>query len=92
MGTQFAHAQTPSAHIDVATAERPRILAEAPSALAAPIHPLTSIPAPHGSPHDLFSEIAPERTIIDPHSSARIFRAHAEALRNCSTAIACPIS
>jgi hypothetical protein len=89
VGTQLAHAQAPSAHIDVANAERPRILAEAPAALAAPIHPLTAIPAPHGSPHDFFSELAPERTIIDPHSSSRIFRAHAEALRNCSTAIAC---
>jgi len=89
VGTQLAHAQAPSARIDVANAERPRILAEAPSALAAPIHPLTSIPSPHGTPHDLFSELAPERTIIDPHSSARIFRAHAEALRNGSTTIAC---
>jgi hypothetical protein len=86
---QLTRAQAPSARINVADVERPRILAEAPSALAAPIQPLTAIPAPHGSPHDFFSELAPERTIIDPHTSIRVFRAHTQALRNCSTTIAC---
>jgi hypothetical protein len=87
--TPLLHSQTPTARIDVASVERPRILAEAPSALAAPITPLTSIPAPHGTPHDFVSETTFERSIIDPHSSTKLFRAHADALRNTSATIAC---
>lgn len=87
--SRLARAQTSSAFLDVAAAERPRILGEAPSALATPVQPLTSLPAPHGAPHDFVSEIAPERTITEAHSSARLFRAHADALRNTSNVVAC---
>jgi hypothetical protein len=82
-------AQTISARIDVASVERPRILAAAPAALSAPIAPLTSTPSPHGSLNDFFSEITFERSIIDPHSAPHLFRAHAIALRNASNTIAC---
>jgi hypothetical protein len=81
--------QTSSARIDVAAAERPRILSSAPAALTAPIQPLTSIPSPAGALHDFFSELVPERSIVDPHSSAKLFRAHAIALRFCSATVAC---
>jgi hypothetical protein len=80
---------TPVARIDVAAAVRPRVMSEAPAALTAPITPLTTIPAPHGTPHDFVSETTYERSIIDPHASAKLFRAHADALRNTSAAIAC---
>ena len=42
--TRVLPAQNPTARINVAEAERPRILAEAPHALAAPITPLTAAP------------------------------------------------
>lgn len=87
--TRALRGQTISARIDVATVERPRILAQAPAALIAPITPLTSIPAPHGATGDFVSEITYERTILDPHSTSKLFRAHAIALRSCSNNIAC---
>lgn len=79
----------PTARINVADAERPRILAEAPQALAAPVTPLTSIPAPHAPANTFVSEIEPERGISDPRTNAKLFRAHAVALRNTSVNIAC---
>ncbi|HEY4008633.1 MAG TPA: alginate lyase family protein [Acidobacteriaceae bacterium] len=79
---------TPSARIDVAAAERPRILAEAPHVLAAPIAPLTATPVPNAPPGTFVSEIEPERSVSDPHSSTKLFRAHAIALRNTSASIA----
>ncbi|HSU19047.1 MAG TPA: alginate lyase family protein [Acidobacteriaceae bacterium] len=80
--------QVPSARINVAEAVRPRVLAEAPHALSAPVTPLTTMPAPHGKPDDFFSEIAPERGVADPHTNPKLFRAHAVALRNTSVNIA----
>jgi hypothetical protein len=86
---QTLPAQTPSARINVADAERPRILAEAPRALAAPITPITTTPATHAPPNTFYSETEPERGVSDPHTSAKLFRAHAVALRNTSATIAC---
>jgi hypothetical protein len=82
-------AQTPTARINVAEAERPRILAEAPHALAAPITPITTTPAPHAPSNTFVSEIEPERGVSDPRANAKLFRAHAIALRNTSVNIAC---
>src|SRR5579875_2594997 len=81
------YAQNPSARINVAEAERPRILAEAPHALTAPITALT--PTPHAPANTFYSEIEPERGVSDPHTNSRLFRAHAIALRNTSATIAC---
>jgi hypothetical protein len=89
LGARAFHAQVPTARINIAEAERPRILAETPHALAAPITPLTTIAAPHGKPGDFVSEIAPERGVADPHDNTKLFRAHAAALRNTSANIAC---
>ncbi len=86
---QALPAQTPTARIDVAAAERPRILAEAPHALAAPITPLTATPAPHVDANTFVSDIEPERAVSDPHTTSKLFRAQAIALRNASTTIAC---
>ncbi|HTV08773.1 MAG TPA: alginate lyase family protein [Candidatus Aquilonibacter sp.] len=79
----------PTARINVADAERPRILSEAPHALAAPVTPITSSPAPHAPANTFVSEIEPERGVSDPHASAKLFRTHAVALRNTSVNIAC---
>lgn len=87
---QLLPAQTPTARINVAEAERPRVLAEAPHALAAPITPLTAIPAPHSAESNTFvSEIEPERGVSDPHTNTKLFRAHTTALRETSANIAC---
>jgi hypothetical protein len=80
-------AQNPTARINVADAERPRVLAEAPHALAAPITPITT--APKGPPNTFVSEVEPERGVSDPHTSSKLFRAHAVALRNFSVNVAC---
>jgi hypothetical protein len=80
---------TPTARINVAEAERPRILSEAPQALAAPITPITSTPAPHTPANTFVSEIEPERGVSDPRATSKPFRAHAIALRNTSVNIAC---
>ncbi len=82
-------AQAPTARINVADAERPRILAEAPHALAAPITTITSTAAPHAPPNTFYSEIEPERGLSDPHNTTKLFRAHAIALRNTSARISC---
>lgn len=79
----------PTARINVAEAERPRILAEAPHALAASITPVTSTPAPHAPANTFVSEIEPERGVSDPRTSSKLFRAHTVALRNTSVNIAC---
>ena len=80
-------AQNPTARINVAEAERPRILAEVPRALAAPI---TTITAAAKAPANTFvSEVEPERGVSDPHTSSKLFRAHAIALRNTSNNVAC---
>jgi hypothetical protein len=86
---QALPAQTPSARINVADAERTRVLAEAPHALAAPVSPLTETPAPHVDANTFVSDIEPERGVSDPRSSNKLFRAHATALRNASATIAC---
>lgn len=79
----------PTARIDVAQAERPRILAEAPHALEAPIVPITATPGGHASPNTFVSETEPERGVTDPHTNTKLFRAQATALRNTSMNIAC---
>jgi hypothetical protein len=89
LATRALHAQNPTARIDVAAAERPRILAEAPHALAARITTISSTPAPHAPPNTFYSEIEPERGVSDPHTNPKLFRAHAIALRNASATIAC---
>jgi hypothetical protein len=88
--SQLLSAQnTPTARINVAEAERPRILSEAPHALATPITPITSTPAPHAPANTFVSEIEPERGVSDPHTNSKLFRAHAIALRHTSATIAC---
>jgi hypothetical protein len=82
-------AQNPTARINVADSERPRILAEAPRALAAPITPLTTATVPHAPPNTFVSEVEPERGVSDPHTSSKLFRSHATALRNTSANVAC---
>ncbi|HEX4154904.1 MAG TPA: alginate lyase family protein [Acidobacteriaceae bacterium] len=89
LGARLVRAQAPSALINVANAERSRIFAQAPAALDEPVRPLTALSAPRGNAHEFVSEIPPERSIIDPHTSVPVFRAHATALRTCSTTIAC---
>src|SRR6201996_1846720 len=81
-------AQNPTARINVADAERPRILAEAPHALAAPITPLTTVPEANAPANTFVSEVEPERGVADPHTSSKLFRAHAVALRNFSVNVA----
>lgn len=85
--TRSLPAQNPTARINVADAERPRILAEAPRALAAAITTITA--APHTPPNTFVSEVEPERGVSDPHTSNKLFRAHAVALRNTSVDVAC---
>jgi hypothetical protein len=87
--TRIVRAQTPTARINVAEAERPRILAEAPHALAAPVTTITSTPAPRAPANTFVSEIEPERGVSDPRTNSKLFRAHAVALRNTSVNIAC---
>lgn len=89
LATHALPAQTPTARIDVAVAERPRILAEAPHALTAPITTITSAPAPHLPANTFYSQIEPERGVSDPRSNHKLFRAHAIALRNASATVAC---
>lgn len=89
LSARLLPAQAATARINVADAVRTRVLADVPHALTAPITPLTTLPAPHGKPGDFVSEIAPERGVADPHDNAKLFRAHANALRNTSAAIAC---
>jgi hypothetical protein len=79
----------PTARINVAEAERPRILSEAPQALVAPITPISGIPTSHAPANTFVSEIEPERSVSDPRTSSKLFRAHAVALRNTSVNIAC---
>ena len=80
-------AQNPTARINVADAERSRVLAESPRALAAPITPL--IPAANAPANTFVSEVEPERGVADPHTSNKLFRANAIALRNTSANVAC---
>src|SRR6185437_29741 len=87
LGSRVLPAQNPTARINVADAERPRVLAEAPHALAAPITTITA--APKGSPNTFVSEVEPERGVSDPHTNSKLFRAHAIALRNFSNNVAC---
>lgn len=89
LGSHLLPAQNPAARINVADAERSRILAEAPHALAAPVTPLTAAPG-HDAPANTFvSETEPERGVSDPHTSSKLFRGHANALRNTSANVAC---
>jgi len=67
--------------------ERPRILAAAASALTQPIVPITTIPSPHATPHDFYSELTPDPNPAAPKPHAA-FRDHATALRNASSSIA----
>jgi hypothetical protein len=82
-------AQSPTARINVADAERSRILAEAPQALAAPVVTITTTSPPNTSANTFVSEVEPERGVSDPHTSSKLFRAHAVALRNFSANVAC---
>ena len=76
-------AQTPSlAHISVATLEHDRILAEAKSAIAAPIISVAAQPVPNLLKNQFFSELDPD----EPQNKA--FRTHARALRDLSAAVA----
>ena len=80
-------AQTPSlAHISVAQLEHDRVLAEAKTALTAPIVPVTATRSPQGSPDLFFSELEPD--IPTDTSASTPFRAHARALRNVSATVA----
>jgi hypothetical protein len=89
LSTQLLPAQSPTARINVADAERPRILAEAPQALAAPVVTITTTSPPNTSANTFVSEVEPERGVSDPHTSSKLFRAHAVALRNFSANVAC---
>jgi hypothetical protein len=89
LSSRVLPAQHPTARIDVADAERPRILAEAPQALAAPIITITATGTPHTPANTFVSEVEPERGVSDPHTSSKLFRAHAIALRNFSVTVAC---
>ena len=46
-------------------------------------------PAPHAPANTFVSEVEPERGVSDPHTSNKLFRAHAVALRNTSVNVAC---
>ena len=87
-GASRVRSQSPSlAHINVATLEHDRVLAEASTALAAPIAPITATVPPGGKPHEFRSESEPV-----PGSSGSVtppFRAHARALREMSATVAC---
>jgi hypothetical protein len=82
-------AQNPTARINVADAERPRVLAEAARALDAPVITITAATMPHAPANTFVSEVEPERGVSDPHTSSKLFRAHAIALRNTSATVAC---
>jgi hypothetical protein len=89
-GAHGLSGQVATARINVAEAERSRILAEAPLALAAPATPLGSTAPPHGTRNDFVSELQQERSLSDPKGSvAVLFRTHATVLRNTSAAVAC---
>ena len=89
VATRALSAQNPTARINVADAERPRILAEVPHALAAPVVTITSVPGPHAPANTFASEVEPERGVSDPHTNSKLFRAHVIALRNTSVNVAC---
>jgi hypothetical protein len=82
-------AQNPTARINVADAERTRVLAEVPRALAAPVTTITATAAPQAPANTFVSEVEPERGVSDPHTSSKLFRAHAVALRDTSNNVAC---
>jgi len=71
-----------STHPDVAALDHDRILADAAAALATPVAPITTLPAPHtpGTPHDFYSE--------PDDSAAAPFTAHRDALFTLGTTVA----
>ncbi len=81
-------AQSPEpTHASVAAMEHDRVLAQAKSALTAPITTLTSIPAPLGAPGDFVSQLA--SSLDEPSArETKLFRAHARALRDFSATVA----
>ena len=82
--------QSPSlAHVNVAQLERERVLAEANSALTAPVHPLTAIPAPHGGRGEFFSEAEPDLRVAGDTNAPTLYREQARALREFSVTVAC---
>ena len=90
VAARWVTAQTPSlAHINVAELERERVLAAAKLALTAPIITLTAVPAPHGSVGTFFSEAEPDIRSAGAVNAPKLFRLHADALREFSAAVAC---
>ena len=89
LSTPLLPAQNPTARINVAEAERPRVLTEAPHALTAPIVTIAVTTATNAPANTFVSEVEPERGVSDPHTSSKLFRAHAVALRNFSVNVAC---
>ncbi|MGI4827893.1 MAG: alginate lyase family protein [Janthinobacterium lividum] len=88
--SQLCMAQSPSlAHVNVAELERSRVLAEARSALLAPISPVTAVPAPHGASGSFYSETEPDLRTAGAASDLALFRAQARALREFSATVAC---
>ena len=85
---RLAHAETSSAHLDVAAMERARVLAAATSALTQPIATITTVPSPHATPHDFYSVLPADPNPAATTKPRDAFRNHATALRNGSVAIA----
>ncbi len=84
------HAQTPSlAHVNVGELERARVLAEAKTALLAPIAPVTATRAPHGTANTFFSEAESDVRTAGGTNAPALFCAHARALREFSATVAC---
>ncbi len=78
-----------SAHANVAEMERARVLGDARTAIEAAVLPITSIPAPHGSHGQFFSETEPSLSTAGAAAAPKLFRAHAHALQGFSANVAC---
>ncbi len=84
VAAKLTQAQTPSlAHINVATLEHDRILAEAKTALNAPVAPVTAEPSSNTPENQFFSELD-----TDEAAKTKPFRTQARSLRDLSAAVA----
>src|SRR5579875_1549273 len=90
LASNLLRAQTSSlAHINVAELERTRVLAEASSALTAPISPVTAVLPPDGKPNQFYSEIEPDIRTAGAANGPKLFRSQARRLRDFSATTAC---
>jgi Alginate lyase len=84
--TQSLRAQS-TPHPTVAVMEHDHVLAEAQSALTAPIVTITATTAPLGTPNDFVSQLNSSLDEPTQRESVKLFRAHARALRNFSATV-----